>query len=133
MIYNFHPSCKQMHLSFKSICNKEHKGVICNTTSPSNPSQSTCPTGRVLGKNYSSFLDFTRNYERMSGIFVACKYLLTLCMLVTCHRLLTLAKIILFKKTQTVWIQIRVQTVCKGYHQTANVAASNEKRVNGSS
>ena len=33
-------------------------------TSPSNSS------GRVLGKNYSSFLDFTRNYERMSGIFV---------------------------------------------------------------
>ena len=25
---NFHSSCKHMHLSFKSICNKEHKGVI---------------------------------------------------------------------------------------------------------
>ena len=43
-------------------------------TSLSNSSQSTCPTGRVLGKNYSSFLDFTRNYERMSGIFVPCRY-----------------------------------------------------------
>ena len=31
--YNF-------HLSFKSVCNKEHKGVICNMTSS--------PTGRVL-------------------------------------------------------------------------------------
>ena len=51
-----------MHLSFKSICNKEHKGVICNMTSSSNSSQSTRPTGRVLGKNYSSFLDFTRNF-----------------------------------------------------------------------
>ena len=30
--YNFHFSCKHMHLSFKSICNKEHKGVICNMT-----------------------------------------------------------------------------------------------------
>ena len=27
---------KHMHLSFKSICNKEHKGVICNMTSWSN-------------------------------------------------------------------------------------------------
>ena len=23
--YNFHSSCKHMHLSFKSVCNKEHK------------------------------------------------------------------------------------------------------------
>ena len=68
--YNFHSSCKHMHLSFKSVCNKEHKGVICNMTSSSNSSQSTHPTGRVLGKNYSSFLDFTRNYERTSGIYV---------------------------------------------------------------
>ena len=68
--YNFHSSWKHMHLSFISICNKEHKGVICNMTSSSNSSQSTRPTGRVLGKNYSSFLDFTRNYERTSGIFV---------------------------------------------------------------
>ena len=28
--YNFHSSCKHMHLSFKSVYNKEHKGVICN-------------------------------------------------------------------------------------------------------
>ena len=39
-------------------------------TSSSNYSQSTRPTERVLGKNYSSFLDFTRNYKRTNGIFV---------------------------------------------------------------
>ena len=43
--YNFHSSFKHMHLSFKSICNKEHKGVmVCNMTSTSNSSQSTRPT-----------------------------------------------------------------------------------------
>ena len=68
--YSFHSSCKHVHLSFKSVCNKEHKGVIWNLTSSSNSSQSTRPTWRVLGKNYLSFLDFTRNYERTSGIFV---------------------------------------------------------------
>ena len=68
---NFHSSCNHMHLSFKSVCNKEHKGVICNSTS-SFSSQSTRPTGRVLGNYYSSFLDFTRNYELTSGIFVPC-------------------------------------------------------------
>ena len=68
--YKFHLSCKHMYLSFKRVCNKEHKGVICNMTSLSNYSQSTHPTGRVFEKNYSSFLDFTRNYERTSGIFV---------------------------------------------------------------
>ena len=26
--YNIHSSCKHMHLSFKNICNKVHKGVI---------------------------------------------------------------------------------------------------------
>ena len=26
--YNFHSSCKHTHLSFKSVCNKEHMGVI---------------------------------------------------------------------------------------------------------
>ena len=48
MTYNFHLSCKHMHLSFKSICNKEHKGVICNMTSLSNSFQSARSTGRVL-------------------------------------------------------------------------------------
>ena len=48
MTYNFHSSYKRMHLITKSVCNKEHKGVICNMTSMSNSSQSTCPTGRVL-------------------------------------------------------------------------------------
>ena len=43
--YSFHSSCKHMHLSFKSICNKDHKGVICNMTSSSNSSQSTRPVG----------------------------------------------------------------------------------------
>ena len=46
--YNFHLSCKHMLLTFKNICNKEHKGVICNMTSLSNSSQSTRPVGRVL-------------------------------------------------------------------------------------
>ena len=46
--YNFHSYCKHMHLSFKSVCNKEHKGVICNMTSSSSSFQSTRPVGRVL-------------------------------------------------------------------------------------
>ena len=46
--YNFHSPCNYMHLSFKSICNKERKGVICSMTSLSNSFQSTRPTGRVL-------------------------------------------------------------------------------------
>ena len=29
---NFYSSCKYMYLSFKSVRNKEHKGVICNMT-----------------------------------------------------------------------------------------------------
>ena len=37
-----------MHLSFKSICNKDHKGVICNMTPSSNSSQSAHPVGGVL-------------------------------------------------------------------------------------
>ena len=43
--YNFHSSYKHMHVSFKSVCNKEHKQVICNMTSLSNSSQSTHPIG----------------------------------------------------------------------------------------
>ena len=36
--YNFYASCKPMHLSFKRVCNKEHKGVnrtalVCYMTS----------------------------------------------------------------------------------------------------
>ena len=68
--YKFNSSCKHMHLTFKSVCNKEHKGVTCNMTSSSNSSQSTCPAGQVLGKNYSSILDFTRKYERTIEMFV---------------------------------------------------------------
>ena len=70
--YNFHLSCKHMHLSFKSLCNKEHKGVIYNMTSSSYSFQSTRLSGWVLGKNHLSFLDFTCNYERTSGIFLPC-------------------------------------------------------------
>ena len=44
-----------MNLSFISVCNKEHVGVITSS------------------QNHSSFLDFTRNYEGMSGIFVPCE------------------------------------------------------------
>ena len=43
--YHFHSSCKHIHLPFKSVCNKEHTGVICNMTSWSNSSQSTHPVG----------------------------------------------------------------------------------------
>ena len=35
-------------------------------------SQCTCPTGRVLLEELLIFLDFTRNYERTSGLFVPC-------------------------------------------------------------
>ena len=71
---NFHSSCKHMHLSFKSVYNKEHKGVICNMTSLSYSFKRT-PSALLLqdecfGKKYSSFLDFTRNYKWTSGIFV---------------------------------------------------------------
>ena len=41
--YIFHSSCKHKPLSIKSVCNKEHKGVICNVTSSSNSSQNTRP------------------------------------------------------------------------------------------
>ena len=68
--YNFHSSCKHMHLSFKSVCNKENKGLICYMTSSSNSFQSIVLQDECFGKNYLSFLDFTRNYERASGIFV---------------------------------------------------------------
>ena len=44
---NFLLSCKHMHLSFKSVCNKELKGVMC-MTSLINTFQSTRPTGRLL-------------------------------------------------------------------------------------
>ena len=72
--YNFHSSCKHMHLSFKRVCNKKHKGVICNTTSLTYSSQSTRPVqDKCFRKNYASFLDFICNYERTSGIFVPCK------------------------------------------------------------
>ena len=62
--YNFHSSCKHMHLPFKSVCNKEHKGVILNMTPMSN---SSCRTS-ALGKFTRFFLDFTQNYKRTSGI-----------------------------------------------------------------
>ena len=45
-----------MHLSFKSVCNKEHKGVICNMTSLSNSFQGTCPVGQVLWEELISLV-----------------------------------------------------------------------------
>ena len=30
--YNFYSSCKHMHSFFRRVCNKEHKGVLCNMT-----------------------------------------------------------------------------------------------------
>ena len=68
--YNFHLSCKHMHMSFKSVCNKELKGVISNTTSSSNSSQRTRPVGRVFGEELLFLSRFTCNYEQTSGIFV---------------------------------------------------------------
>ena len=47
--YNFHLSCKHMYLSFKSICNKEHKGVICNSP----PSADSRRVGVRLDMNIS--------------------------------------------------------------------------------
>ena len=52
----------------------KNTGVICNMTSVSNSFQSSCPIGRVLGKNYLSFLGFTRNYKRTSGIYAPCSF-----------------------------------------------------------
>ena len=64
-----------LHLSIftrpPNTCTCSLKGyTIKNMTSSSNSSQSTHPVGRGLGKNYSSFLDFTPNNKRTSGIFV---------------------------------------------------------------
>ena len=44
-------------LSFTIVCNKVHKGVICNMTSSSNSSQSTRPTYRMsaLGRTTRPF------------------------------------------------------------------------------
>ena len=46
--YNFYSFCKQMHFPVKSVCNKEHEGVICHMTPSHNSSQSTRPTGEEL-------------------------------------------------------------------------------------
>ena len=70
--YNFHLSCKRMHFSFKSVCNKEHKGVICKMRSSSYRvilSKALVLQDECFGKNYSSFMDFTRNYEWTSAGF----------------------------------------------------------------
>ena len=55
--YNFHSSCKHMQCPLKGYAIKNIR------TSLSNSCQSTRPTGRMFGKKYSSFPDFTRNYE----------------------------------------------------------------------
>ena len=54
--YNFHLSCKHMHLSFKSVCNIEHKGVTCNMTSRVILPKALVLQDKCFGKNYSSFL-----------------------------------------------------------------------------
>ena len=79
----FHSSCRTSDLQFFTrpanactcplkayICNKEHKGVICNETSWVILHKALLLQDECFGKNYSSFLDFTRNYKRTSGIFV---------------------------------------------------------------
>ena len=45
-------------LSFKSVCNKEHNGEICNMAFLSNSSQSTRPTGQVLWEDLLVFSRF---------------------------------------------------------------------------
>ena len=59
---NFHLSCKHMHLSFKSVCNKEHKGVICNTTS------SRSALGRITSPFYISLVITSGHVEFLSPI-----------------------------------------------------------------
>ena len=55
---NFHSSCKHMHLSFRSVCNQEQKGVIYNMISSSNSSQSSrlSALGRITSPFYISLL-----------------------------------------------------------------------------
>ena len=48
--YNFHSSCRHMYLFFKSVCNKEHKGMICYMTSSRISFKITRPTGLVVWK-----------------------------------------------------------------------------------
>ena len=64
--YNFHSSCKHMHLSFKSTYNKEHKRVICSMTSWSNCR--TSALGRITHSFYISLVITSQNNERTSGI-----------------------------------------------------------------
>ena len=59
-------------MSFKIVCNKEHKGVICKMTSRVFLPKALVLQDECFGTIYSSFLDFTCNYERTSGIFVPC-------------------------------------------------------------
>ena len=45
-------------------------------TSLSNSSQAVVLQDQSCGENYSSFLDFTCNYEATSGIFIPCSWYL---------------------------------------------------------
>ena len=56
--------------SFKRICNKECKGVICNMTSLSNSSQSTHPTGWELWREFLVLSRFHSELQADNGIFV---------------------------------------------------------------
>ena len=58
-----------MHLSFKSVCNKEHKGVICYIISLSDSSQSTRPTRQVLCEELLVLSRFNSLLRADKGIF----------------------------------------------------------------
>ena len=68
--YNFHLSCKHMHLSFKSVCNKNTRELYVIWLPRVILPKALVLQVECFWKNYSSFVDFTRNYERTSGIFV---------------------------------------------------------------
>ena len=72
MTYNFHSSCKHMHFNcplkvyaIKNVTELYVIGLPGVILPKALVLQDEC-----FGKNYSSFLDFTRNYERTSGVFV---------------------------------------------------------------
>ena len=106
--YNFHSSCKHMLLSFKSVCNKNIRYVIWLP-------QVILPKALILqdecfGGNYSSFLVFTCNYKRTSGIFVPWNFLKNgdFDLPSNCLTLLVLVKDFFFLKS---WIEKKNQQV----------------------
>ena len=91
--YNFHSSCKHMHVNIKSICNKEHKGVTCNMTSWSNSPQSTISPqstkclGRIIRPFYISLVITSGQVEFLSP---ACDNLMMSMMEICCTRVMAL-------------------------------------------